>query len=1029
MSTPTECLSYILDVAPNGARKRWRFAFATLWAVRSLQSLIETKSRLLSQLPHLSRSSSFISINIIPGLGDRRDLQEAVDQDSLRDIVKSKDLLRLAQLGGVRSWVSALGTNPSEGVDGDSQSLSRRRRMFGSNTYPATFPKDFFFFLWESFKENILLVLLACAVLCRVIGGVEEHDLNQGWADGCRVFAAVVLVIVAGAIGNLRLSRQLEDLTHDICHMRIDVVRSGQRNSVSIFDIVVGDVVFLSIGDRIPADGLLLHGSSLRVDESSITGEGNPVVVNETQNPFLVSGSSVADGSGRMLVTNVGMEGNKNWEAFLTSIKGAYKGQTPLQARLDQMTLLIGKVGTVLAVVALIVLSFRHFLIGAEENNKRGVSIAENKLRQVMDKIALVLAGVVAIVVNENAHQGYHDRRTKFRQVTNAAASVMTASITVVVVTIPEGWPFAFTWALAWSLRKMRDDQVLVRTPSACETMGLVTTICSDEKSLQTMKVTQFWLGGESFEKDAFSGIANDTLELLHQGIGMNCSTVIPDSLPELIEKEAICFWAFSETGMDTKKLMENYSVVFSESSRSQNKIHGVLVQNNNDKSRHVHWKGDVEVILSICSSCLDGTGIPMVMDERAKDKVREMIQGTEAHKLIAFAHREIRVDETGVELQLPKDGFTFLGMVSCDMDIKDTIEDFRDAQISFRLVTDVCAADAKAIAIECGLLREDNDFKQVIILGEDFRNYSMEERMEKIGNICVIAEASPQDRLLMVQCLKKNGEVVAVTGHGSDHARALEEADVGVLMGNLGTEEARKSCDVIILDGKFSSVMKVVGWGRCFYRNIQKFIQFQLTINVAAAVLSFTSALSWDYVPISEAQLLSLHLIFGILGAIALATDHPTQCLMKKKALGRTEPIVTNFMWRNLITQALYQISMLLFLDSRGRTIFHANPKVKNAVVFNAFIVFQVFNVFNARSLEKKNVFKGIHQNKFLLGSVGMALTLQVLMLEFSSKVTDAEGLALWQWGACVGIAATSWPLGWLMKVIPVPDKFFLVF
>jgi Ca2+-transporting ATPase len=286
------------------------------------------------------------------------------------------------------------------------------------------------------------------------------------------------------------------------------------------------------------------------------------------------------------------------------------------------------------------------------------------------------------------------------------------------------------------------------------------------------------------------------------------------------------------------------------------------------------------------------------------------------------------------------------------------------------------------------------------------------------------MARSSPSDKLLMVQCLKQKGHVVAVTGDGTNDAPALKEADVGLSMGIQGTEVAKESSDIVIMDDNFASVAMVLMWGRCVYNNIQKFIQFQLTVNVAALVINFVAAVSAGEVPLTAVQLLWVNLIMDTLGALALATDKPTKELMEKPPVSRTEPLITNIMWRNLLPQALYQIAVVVTLRFRGNTIFGVDDKLQDTLIFNTFVLCQVFNEFNARKLEKKNVFKGLLTNKIFLGIIALIIVLQLLMVELLNKYADTERLNWEQWAACLGIAAMSWPIGWLVKCLPVPEK-----
>ncbi|KAB1227470.1 putative calcium-transporting ATPase 13, plasma membrane-type [Morella rubra] len=328
----------------------------------------------------------------------------------------------------------------------------------------------------------------------------------------------------------------------------------------------------------------------------------------------------------------------------------------------------------------------------------------------------------------------------------------------------------------------------------------------------------------------------------------------------------------------------------------------------------------------------------------------------------------------------------------------------------------------ARAIAIECGILNPEEDLdNEAVVEGVNFRNYSHEERMEKINKIRVMARSSPFDKLLMVQYLKQKGHVVAVTGDGTNDAPALKEADIGLAMGIQGTEVAKESSDIVILDDNFTSVVTVLRWGRCVYNNIQKFLQFQLTVNVAALVINLVAAISSGKVPLTAVQLLWVNLIMDTLGALALATEKPTNELMEKPPIGRSEPLITRIMWRNLIAQALYQVIILLVLQFKGISIFGVDEKVKSTLIFNTFVLCQVFNEFNARKLEKKNIFTGLLNNKLFLVIIVITIVLQLVMVEFLKRFANTERLDWGQWGACVGLAALSWPIGWLFKCCPV--------
>ncbi|XP_043718872.1 putative calcium-transporting ATPase 13, plasma membrane-type [Telopea speciosissima] len=1000
-------------------QKRWRRAFFAICSSRILVSLAKDaiakkKDKLFTAF---SRTPSYTVLEIesnISEVSSHCDFN-ADNEALLIDIVKEKNPDRLNQLGGVEAVAAALLTDVENGIHGDAEDVASRRNKFGSNTYPKPPLKSLFHFVLEAFKDTIILILLGCAILSLGFG-IRENGWKDGWYDGGSIFVAVFIVITVSAFSNYRQSRQFEKLSSISDNIQIDVVRSGRRSQISMFDIVVGDIVCLKIGDQIPADGLFLDGYSLQIDESSMTGESDHVEVDGSRNPFLISGAKVADGYGRMLVTSVGM--NTSWGEMMSSINRDSTERTPLQERLDKLTLSIGKVGLAVAFLVLVVLLVRYFTGNTED---------------------------------DYGNQEFNGSKTKINDILNAVVRIIADAVTIVVVAIPEGLPLAVTLTLAYSMKRMMADQAMVRKLMACETMGSATTICTDKTGTLTMnqmKVTEFWLGQDAIKDYASPTISSIILDLLHQGAGLNSTGAVykphSQAVPEFSgspTEKAILSWSVLELKMDIEALKKTCTVLQVEAFNSEKKRSGLLMKKNGEKMIHIHWKGAAEMILAMCSSYNDRKGSLKFMGENERKKFEEIIESMAANSLrcIAFAHKEIIEEELeyredGKIHEKLSEGLTLLGLVGlkdpCRPGVRKAVEACKDAGVHIKMITGDNIFTARAIAIECGIL----DPNQVsgngeVVEGVEFRNYTPEERMEKVDRIHVMARSSPFDKLLMVQCLKQKGHVVAVTGDGTNDAPALKEADIGLSMGIQGTEVAKESSDIVILDDNFASVATVLRWGRCVYNNIQKFIQFQLTVNVAALVINFVAAISAGKVPLTAVQLLWVNLIMDTLGALALATERPTEELMEKPPVGRTEPLITNVMWRNLMAQALYQVSILLTLQFRGESIFSVDTKVNDTLIFNTFVLCQVFNEFNARKLEKKNVFKGLHKNKLFLGIVGITIILQVVMVEFLKKFANTERLNWKEWCVCIGLAAISWPIGWIVKWIPVPEKPFLSF
>ncbi|KAJ6331807.1 hypothetical protein OIU76_010234 [Salix suchowensis] len=468
------------------------------------------------------------------------------------------------------------------------------------------------------------------------------------------------------------------------------------------------------------------------------------------------------------------------------------------------------------------------------------------------------------------------------------------------------------------------------------------------------------------------------------------------------------------------------------------------------DSQVHIHWKGAAEIVLASCTEYIDASGNIVPLDQVKVSFFRNAIEDMAASSLrcVAIAYRTYDMDKVPADEQqktqwaLPQDDLVLLAIVGikdpCRPGVRDAVRLCQNAGVKVRMVTGDNPQTAKAIALECGILSSAEDaVEPYVIEGRVFRNYSDAEREKIAEKILVMGRSSPNDKLLLVQALKRKGHVVAVTGDGTNDAPALHEADIGLSMGIQGTEVAKESSDIIILDDNFASVVKVVRWGRSVYANIQKFIQFQLTVNVAALVINVVAAISSGDVPLNAVQLLWVNLIMDTLGALALATEPPTDHLMHRNPVGRREPLITNIMWRNLLIQAAYQVSVLLVLNFRGRSLLgleHETPQrannVKNTLIFNAFVFCQIFNEFNARKPDEFNVFRGITKNHLFIAIVGITLVLQVIIIEFVGKFTSTVRLNWKQWLISAVIAFISWPLAAVGKLIPVPQtplhKFF---
>nr|GMC64894.1 calcium-transporting ATPase 10, plasma membrane-type-like isoform X1 [Ipomoea batatas] len=570
--------------------------------------------------------------------------------------------------------------------------------------------------------------------------------------------------------------------------------------------------------------------------------------------------------------------------------------------------------------------------------------------------------------------------------------------VTIVVVAVPEGLPLAVTLTLAYSMRKMMADKALVRRLSACETMGSATTICSDKTGTLTLnQVSSFHL---SLVKVFMikSQLPQKVIPLLLEGIAQNTTGSVfvfrEGGVPEVSgspTEKAILQFGVKQLGMNFDAIRSESSIIHAFPFNSEKKRGGVAVKLHlqQDSEVHIHWKGAAEIVLSCCTHYIDANDNVVPLDENKAISFKKAIEdmATESLRCVAVAYVSYDMDKIPKsEEELSRWELPEI-QDPCRPGVRDAVQLCIKSGVKVRMVTGDNIQTAKAIALECGILQSDADATEPnLIEGKTFRALSESDRQEVAEKISVMGRSSPNDKLLLVQALRKNGHVVAVTGDGTNDAPALHEADIGLAMGIQGTEVAKESSDIIILDDNFASVVKVVRWGRSVYANIQKFIQFQLTVNVAALIINVVAAVSNGDVPLTAVQLLWVNLIMDTLGALALATEPPTDHLMERPPVGRREPLITNIMWRNLIIQALYQVTVLLVLNFRGISILSLGNrdngvKVKNTVIFNAFVLCQIFNEFNARKPDEINVFRGVHRNHLFVFIITLTLVLQVIL------------------------------------------------
>ncbi|KAM5576796.1 calcium-transporting ATPase 2, plasma membrane-type [Rosa sericea] len=918
--------------------------------------------------------------------------------DELGSIVEGHDVKKLKFHGGVTGLSEKLSTSINDGLNTETDLHTRRQEIYGINKFTESEQRGFFVFVWEALQDMTLMILGVCAFVSLIVGLAME-GWPAGAHDGLGIVASIMLVVFVTATSDYRQSLQFKDLDKEKKKIAMQVTRNGYRQKMSIYELLPGDIVHLSIGDQVPADGLFVSGFSVLIDESSLTGESEPIMVT-LENPFLLSGTKVQDGSCKMMVTTVGMR--TQWGKLMATLSEGGDDETPLQVKLNGVATIIGKIGLFFAVVT----------------------------------FAVMVQGLFSRKLQEGTHWSWNGDDA--RQLLEFFA----VAVTIVVVAVPEGLPLAVTLSLAFAMKKMMNDKALVRHLAACETMGSATNICSDKTgTLTTNKMTVVKscicmnvkdVSNLSDASSLFSDLPESVKKVLLQSIFNNTGgevVVSKGGKNEMLGTPTdTALLAFGlALGGDFQAERKASKLVKVEPFNSTKKRMGVVLELPEGGGFRAHTKGASEIILANCDKVINSKGETVPLDEASIKHLQATINdfACEALRTICLGYMEL---EKGFSAEdpIPTCGYTCIGIVGIKdpvrPGVKESVAICRSAGITVRMVTGDNINTAKAIARECGILTDDG----LAIEGPEFREKNQEELLSLIPKIQVMARSSPLDKHTLVKHLRTTfDEVVAVTGDGTNDAPALHEADIGLAMGIAGTEVAKESADVIILDDNFSTIVTVAKWGRSVYINIQKFVQFQLTVNIVALIVNFSSACLTGSAPLTAVQLLWVNMIMDTLGALALATEPPNNDLMKRPPVGKRQNFISNVMWRNILGQSFYQFTVLWLLQAKGESIFRLNGPdsklVLNTLIFNTFVFCQVFNEISSREMEEIDVFKGILDNYVFVAVLSATVVFQIIIIEFLGKFASTAPLTFVQWFVTVFIGFLGMPIAAGLKKIPV--------
>ncbi|KAL3812551.1 hypothetical protein ACJIZ3_013819 [Penstemon smallii] len=607
----------------------------------------------------------------------------------------------------------------------------------------------------------------------------------------------------------------------------------------------------------------------------------------------------------------------------------------------------------------------------------------------------------------------------------------------------PEGLVMSVKMGFAYSMKMLTEASILVKEPVVCHILAGVTTICINKTGTLTknlMEVSKFWVGLNSIEDVSHSFIAPYVVELLHQGIGLNITQppTRSSSSPTNLTEKAIFDWAVQHLGMDVEALRRTCTIFDIEPFNSNSRRSGLLISNNVDNTVHVHRKGSPEVIIPLCSHYYESTtGVARVINRSANALFKQILEdmAEKGQRCIALSHRTTSI----------RDYFTFakqqcilLGLVGLTNPLRNgtevTVKECQRAGVNIKLMTGDHPITAIIAAIEGGILGPEPQPGEVVD-GMEFRNFTAEERMENLENIKVLARATPDDKLLMVQSLRQQRHVVACVGRGIGDIMALRAAHVPICFGILGAQFAVAYSPIVFTKRHFPLIVETLKWGRSICYNIQAYTEFLITATLVSLAIDFGTAVfangpstidavsqvSSGRVPYPAFQLLWVKLIVGTFSALALIIKPPSQSVLSEPPRRVAQPILTPFMLTNICIQALYQVSILLTINFKGKSLFKVNSNEKDAMILNTYIVCQVFAMLHASLSGYNNVIEEIKKKKMLWGIMGMIIIVQVLTIEVLKSIVGTAKLDLQQWGACIAMAASSWLVSGLLRSLPV--------
>ncbi|ESO10536.1 hypothetical protein HELRODRAFT_190078 [Helobdella robusta] len=996
--------------------------------------------------------------------------------------------------GGINQLCTLLKTSPTNGLGGENEDLVARGKAYGKNIIPPPPMKSFLMLVLEALQDTTLIILMVAALISLVLTfqipeGVEEKDksdkdknANTGendpsWIEGIAILFAVIVVVLVTSINDWKKERQFRGLQSKIEDaQKFATIRNGSIVQIPIGEIVVGDICMVKYGDLLPTDGILIQSNDLKVDESSLSGESNQIKKSINTDPMLYAGTHIMEGSGKMLVTCVGV--NSQAGIIFMLLNGA-NHRTKKDAHVHQSENEAAKR----------ISNVTHDGSDFEETySSKEKSVLQAKLTKLAIKIGylgtvIAILTVIILMVSFSISTFYTEKKPWKTKYVKNYLQFFIVGVTVLVVAVPEGLPLAVTLSLAYSVRRMMKDNNLVRHLDACETMGNATAICSDKTGTLTtnrMAVVKSYVSGVYYqEAPNWNSLPDKIKELLIGSICINSGYtskiivhkekqgLLPTQLGNKTECALLGF--ITDMGIDYEHVRENnpessFTKIFT--FNSLRKSMTTVIPLGDNKGFRVFTKGAPEIVLSKCSFIFREKGRLEAYSAAVASDVLRIIStmAAEGMRTLCVAYKDL-LFSPGLENDevIPRsfdweNENSVISRLTCIAifaiedpvrpEVPNAIKTCQNAGITVRMVTGDNIETARSIAIKCGIITPDSDF--LVLEGKDFNRLIRNSSDNKISQtlfdnvwpkLRVLARSSPKDKYILVKgiiqsTVNPQREVVAVTGDGTNDGPALKVADVGFAMGIAGTDVAKEASDIILMDDNFMSIVKAVMWGRNVYDSISKFLQFQLTVNVVAVSVAFLGACIINESPLKAIQMLWVNLIMDTLASLALATELPSHDLLQRMPYGRTQPLISANMLKNIVGHAVYQLTVILCLLFAGPAFFGIETGISDnpehigrngqhfTIIFNAFVMMTLFNELNARKIHgQRNIFEGLSRNVIFTSIWCFTMAIQVIIVQFGGYAFDTVALYLDQWLYCLFLGVGSLLWGQVLLYIPDPS------